>query len=208
MSKIKSIFSPLFFLALSFLMLGYAREAGAQVLYGSVSGTIADQSGAGVPRAHVTMTNRGTGVVREAEADENGYYRITDVPPGNYDLRVTATGFKPLTQTNLTVAANTVKDADVQLQVGAVSEQVARAMAKGALERSPADLAVAVTGVAGPTPDPDGNPVGLVHIVAARRSRATMHVQKRYGDLGRDTVLEQTMVDALLLLERVASQDD
>ncbi|MGB2900018.1 MAG: TonB-dependent receptor [Candidatus Acidiferrum sp.] len=96
----------------------------AQVLYGSVTGTVADQSGAGVPRAHVTATNRATSVVREADADENGHYTITDLAPGNYDLKVTASGFKPLTQTNLMVAANTVANVDVNLQVGAMSEQV------------------------------------------------------------------------------------
>ncbi len=96
----------------------------AQVLYGSVTGTVTDQSGAGVPRAHVTATNRATSVVREADADENGHYTITDLAPGNYDLKVTASGFKPLTQTNLMVAANTVANVDVNLQVGAMSEQV------------------------------------------------------------------------------------
>src|SRR2546422_1155223 len=96
----------------------------AQVLYGSVVGTVTDQSGAGVPRAHVTATNRATSVVREADADENGHYTITDLAPGNYDLKVTASGFKPLTQTNLMVAANTVANVDVNLQVGAMSEQV------------------------------------------------------------------------------------
>src|SRR6266850_4586380 len=96
----------------------------AQVLYGSVTGTVTDQSSAGVPRAHVTATNRATSVVREADADENGHYTITDLAPGNYDLKVTASGFKPLTQTNLIVAANTVTNGDAQLQVGAMSEQV------------------------------------------------------------------------------------
>ena len=51
----------------------------------------------------------------------------------------------------------------------------ARAMAKGALGCSIADLSVSITGVAGPGPDEDGNPVGLVHIAAARRTGATMH---------------------------------
>ena len=82
MSKTKSRISLLCFFALGFLLLGNAHDASAQVLYGSVSGTITDQSGAGVPKSHVTVTNRATGVVREADADDNGYYRITDVPPG------------------------------------------------------------------------------------------------------------------------------
>src|SRR5947209_7848413 len=96
----------------------------AQVLYGSVTGTVTDQSGAGVPKAHAVVTNRATGVAREADADDDGHYTITDVAPGEYDLKVTATGFKPLTQTNLSVGANTVTNGDTKLQVGTVSEQV------------------------------------------------------------------------------------
>jgi len=68
----------------------------AQVLYGSVTGTVTDQSGAGVPRAHVTATNRATSVAREADADENGHYTITDLAPGNYDLRLQQAGSSPL----------------------------------------------------------------------------------------------------------------
>jgi len=96
----------------------------AQVLYGSVIGTVTDQSGAVVQKAHVVVTNRATGVQRETDADENGHYRITDLPPGEYDLKVTASGFKPLTQTGLRVGANTVTAADAGLQVGAMTDQV------------------------------------------------------------------------------------
>src|SRR6266704_2630244 len=69
--------------------------------------------------AHVVITNRATGIQREVDVDENGHYAVTDLPPGDYDLKVTASGFKPLTQTGLTVAANTVANADARLQVGA-----------------------------------------------------------------------------------------
>jgi nicotinamide-nucleotide amidase len=86
----------------------------------------------------------------------------------------------------------------------AVCEEVARAMAAGALQRSPADLSIAVTGVAGPTEDEDGNPVGLVHLAAARRGGAVLHVRKHYDDVGKDEVLRQTMADALRLLRCAA----
>src|SRR5437773_2810287 len=59
----------------------------AQVLYGSVTGTVTDQSGAGVPKAHAVVTNRATGVAREADADDDGHYTITDVAPGEYEDR-------------------------------------------------------------------------------------------------------------------------
>src|SRR5437016_2772723 len=124
MVKTRLRVSMLCVVALSFLALVSTDSAWAQVLYGSVTGTVTDQSGAGVSKAHVAATNRATGVTREADADDNGHYTITDIAPGDYDLKVTASGFKPLTQTSLTVGANTVTNGDTKLQVGAVSEQV------------------------------------------------------------------------------------
>lgn len=128
------------FLTLGFFALAYAQRADAQVLYGLVTGAVSDQSGAAVPRAHVSATSRATGIVREADADENGHYTITDIPPGDYDLKVTASGFKPLTQTNLTISANTVTNADASLQIGAVSEQVTVEASTATLQTEKSDL--------------------------------------------------------------------
>jgi nicotinamide-nucleotide amidase len=86
---------------------------------------------------------------------------------------------------------------------GAVSREVALAMAEGALAHSPADLAVAVTGIAGPDGGSAEKPVGLIHIAAARRGRATVHEEKRYGDLSRREIQAQTVLDALGLLRRL-----
>ncbi|MEZ5996718.1 MAG: CinA family protein [Hyphomonadaceae bacterium] len=83
---------------------------------------------------------------------------------------------------------------------GAVSEEVARAMAEGALAHARADIAVAVTGVAGPGGGSAAKPVGLVHIACARRGRATAHSQCRFGDIGRDAVREETVRAALSML--------
>ena len=130
---------------LGFALLGFVHRADAQVLFGSVSGTITDQSGAGVPKAHVALINKGTNVQREADTDENGYYRITDLPPGEYDLKVTASGFKPLTQTGLRVAANTVMNGDAKLQVGAVSEQVTVEASAVTLQTEKTDLHTELT---------------------------------------------------------------
>jgi nicotinamide-nucleotide amidase len=69
---------------------------------------------------------------------------------------------------------------------GAVSEPVARAMAEGALDRSGADIALAVTGFAGPTGG-EGEE-GLVHFACARQGRRTLHRQARYGSIGRGAV--------------------
>lgn len=83
---------------------------------------------------------------------------------------------------------------------GAVSETVARAMAEGALERSPADIAVAITGIAGPAGGSAEKPVGLVHIAAARRGRATLHRRMLFGDQGRDRIRLLAVRTALVVV--------
>jgi nicotinamide-nucleotide amidase len=90
-------------------------------------------------------------------------------------------------------------------EYGAVSEEVVRAMAEGALAASAAGAAVAVTGVAGPGGGTPEKPVGLVWFAAARRGGLTHSTQERFGDLGRDTVREAATETALrLLLEALA----
>jgi nicotinamide-nucleotide amidase len=85
---------------------------------------------------------------------------------------------------------------------GAVSEPVARAMAEGALKFSRADVAVAITGIAGPGGATPTKPVGLVHFGLARKGAETRHLERRYGDLGRETVRRRAVEDALALLEQ------
>jgi nicotinamide-nucleotide amidase len=87
---------------------------------------------------------------------------------------------------------------------GAVSEPVARAMAEGALARSDADVAVAVTGVAGPGGGSAAKPVGLVHVAAARRGGETLHRECRFGDIGRREVRLASVREALQLISRAA----
>jgi nicotinamide-nucleotide amidase len=79
---------------------------------------------------------------------------------------------------------------------GAVSEPVARAMAEGARKTSGAAVAIAVTGIAGPGGGTEGKPVGLVHF-AFSSDKGTQHMERRYGDPGRQKVREETVRDAL-----------
>lgn len=83
---------------------------------------------------------------------------------------------------------------------GAVSEPVARAMVRGAIEHSLADIAVAVTGIAGPGGGSAEKPVGLVHISAMRRGRGCVHLQCQFDDVGRGEVRRLTVKEAFCLI--------
>jgi nicotinamide-nucleotide amidase len=82
-------------------------------------------------------------------------------------------------------------------RVGAVSEEVARAMAEGALHASGADIAVAVTGIAGPGGGSAEKPVGLVHCGCARKGFPTAHRELRLGGIGREAVRLATVAAAI-----------
>jgi nicotinamide-nucleotide amidase len=77
---------------------------------------------------------------------------------------------------------------DVLADYGAVSEPVARMMAEGALQQSRANIAVAITGVAGPGGGSPMKPVGTVHVACARENRAVIHERLQVGEIGRDKV--------------------
>ena len=81
----------------------------------------------------------------------------------------------------------------------AVSAEVAEAMAQGAIRRFNADLGVSITGVAGPEPDEDGNPVGLVYCAVAR-SETTQFVELRCKSAKPDEIIDEACAEALKLL--------
>ncbi|MFA5120637.1 CinA family protein [Zavarzinia sp.] len=94
---------------------------------------------------------------------------------------------------------------DLLLAHGAVSEPVVRAMAEGALARSRGHIAVAVTGIAGPGGGSAEKPVGLVHFALAREGGIVLHVERRFGDIGRSAVRLATLDQALKLLEQAVA---
>jgi nicotinamide-nucleotide amidase len=86
---------------------------------------------------------------------------------------------------------------------GAVSAEVACAMAEGALSHTLAALSLAVTGIAGPDGGSPEKPVGLVHFAAARRDGPMLHEEHRFGDLGRSEVRLKSVETALFLLRKL-----
>lgn len=90
---------------------------------------------------------------------------------------------------------------------GAVSAETAAAMAKGALRHSLADIAVAITGIAGPGGGSKEKPVGLVYFAAARRGGRQIAHSRRYGKIGRSQVRQRSVAEALRLLRLLAETD-
>lgn len=108
--------------------------------------------------------------------------------------------------------ANSAKSRMIQVQprligdYGAVSNQVARAMADGARNTARVDFAVAATGIAGPDGGTEKKPVGLVY-VAVSSELATVVIEHRFGELGRDAIRKATVEAALDLVLQVLTSD-
>jgi nicotinamide-nucleotide amidase len=87
---------------------------------------------------------------------------------------------------------------------GAVSRETAEAMVRGALGHAHADLAVSITGIAGPGGGSADKPVGLVHFAAASRCGNLIHRERRFGDIGRGEVRRLSVLQALAMLTELA----
>lgn len=90
---------------------------------------------------------------------------------------------------------------------GAVSRETAEAMAKGALAHAPVDLAVSITGIAGPSGAMPGKPIGLVHFAAASRSGHLLHHERTFGNIGRGEVRRRSVLQAMAMLRELAEKE-
>lgn len=91
-------------------------------------------------------------------------------------------------------------DAGLLESRGSVNAEVVNQLMQGALARSPADIAIAVSGVLGPSADEDGSPVGLVYFGICRRGRAPVSLRKDYGEKSADVLRRTVVCDALHML--------
>src|SRR6201996_4258274 len=96
----------------------------AQAIYGSIFGTVNDNTGAVVPNATVTVTDEAKGTVVTAQSNESGDFTVQHLIPDTYDLKVTVSGFKTFEQNGIVVAADTSAKVDVSLTIGGESETV------------------------------------------------------------------------------------
>lgn len=121
----------------------------AQDVTGSIAGVITDQSGGTIPNAKVTVTNAGTKTSKQATTDNNGYYKISQLPPGNYQVSAEAPGFsKVVSEGTSALDINQTLRVDLKLQVGAVSNIVEVTSQTSAVETQNSTVGGTVTGKA------------------------------------------------------------
>jgi Carboxypeptidase regulatory-like domain len=99
-------------------------QTSAQAVYGSIFGTITDQSGAAVIGAKLTVTSLQKGTESETTTNETGNYTVTHLIPDQYEVRFEAPGFKTLHYNDIPVYADQAVRVDAQLQVGGAQETV------------------------------------------------------------------------------------
>ncbi|MBE0656352.1 MAG: carboxypeptidase regulatory-like domain-containing protein, partial [Bryobacteraceae bacterium] len=136
--KTKQLLGLTFALVLAAVLI--SAPASAQVLYGSIVGTVEDPTGAVVPGATITISNPATGLTRETKADEQGRYTVPNILPGSYELKVASQGFRTSTRTGIDVSINTVTRVDMKLEVGQMTEQVTVSASAVALQTDKSDV--------------------------------------------------------------------
>jgi hypothetical protein len=134
------------FLILIALLAFWTVPAAAQVLYGSIVGTVQDPTGSLIPRAKITLIGKATGVTREVETDDAGRFSLLNVLPGEYDLRATAAGFRTSVRTSIDVTINTVTREDLRMEVGQITEQVTVTAAAVLLQTDKSDVHTEISG--------------------------------------------------------------
>ncbi len=125
------------------LTLSYTSDA--QVLYGSLTGNVTDQTGAVAVGATVRAVNVATGVAKTATTNDRGVFLFNDLQPGVYDVTVEAAGFRMHATKGLAVVSNAVLRADAQLEVSALTDSVEVVATAAPLQTDRADVHVTQT---------------------------------------------------------------
>jgi len=111
----------------------------AQVLYGSLIGTVSDPSGSVVPNAAVTLTAQDTGVSKASTTDGGGRYSFVNIIPGAYTVKVSAKGFKGFAKTGIDVTPSSIGREDITLDVGQMTETITVSGTAAELQTDKAD---------------------------------------------------------------------
>ena len=110
--------------SLALILLFSSSFLTAQTFRGAIEGTVTDPSGAAVPGAKVTVTSPDTGLTREVETDNLGFYRVPELPLGTYSVTAAKTGFRTQTAKGVNVSVGASQRVDIPLSTGEVKESV------------------------------------------------------------------------------------
>jgi hypothetical protein len=127
------------------LLAAFARQASAQVLYGSLVGTVTDSSSASVAGCSVRITQTETNQSRQIVTNDSGGYSFFSVPAGTYQVEISKPGFQTFTTRGILVELNSVVRVDARLQVGAVNQTVDVTGETAALQADRSDVHSEVT---------------------------------------------------------------
>lgn len=122
----------------------FAATAFGQAPTAQLTGAVADPTGASIAGARVTVTNVDTNVDRETTSNEQGYYTVPFLPPGNYRLTVRKEGFRPTSRAGLTLAIDQIARIDLSLELGSVSDAVEVVAAAPVVERETAAMGTVI----------------------------------------------------------------
>ncbi len=111
-----------------------------------LTGTVTDASGARVPKAEVSLTNRSTGAVRSTATSEDGVYVFTQLNPGRYKIEIKREGFKTAERADIEVVVGKTSTFDVQMEVGQVADRVVVTVEVAALNTTDASIGNVLTG--------------------------------------------------------------
>lgn len=118
----------------------FEPAASSQVLYGSLTGTVTDASGAAVPGAKVQATNTLTGAVKQSTTDDRGTYLFSALQPGVYRVTISAPSFSTVVNENVAIDANTMHRTDAQLSVSQITNSITVDASAAVLQTDRADV--------------------------------------------------------------------
>lgn len=131
--------------ACALLFAASSSPAAAQILYGSITGNVSDQTGAALPGVSVEAANTGTGVVKTMTTDDRGAYSFVDLQPGVYTVTIKAAGFQTVAHKNAQVASNAVLRVDAQLELSGVSDVIEVSSTAPLLQTDRSDIHITQT---------------------------------------------------------------
>ena len=163
--------------AITFLHAPYASSQ--SLTTGAISGVVTDPTGAVVPQATVTVTQLGTGAARTVNTQNDGSYTVSLLLPGQYDVKVTASGFRTAEQSPITIGVSATTSLNLKLEVGQASQTVEVSGAAPLIETSNPNTTTNVSASAiASLPNP-GNDLSYVAQVAPG---AVMNTTGGYGN--------------------------